>query len=102
MPFDRGIAEIPEAYRGLWADKPESCGVTRDFGRQAHIAATAIGEARVAEVWGYSDHPAVIVWLDFDEPRPVQVFLDLSLDGQYLSIARSQEDPEILVRCPAD
>jgi hypothetical protein len=92
---------IPKDYRGHWADRLENCYATADRGQQVTISDTAIGSETVLQVDGYSDHRAIIVVLTSEDGAHSTAFLDIALDGRYISI-RSQDmhDPDILLRCP--
>jgi len=96
FPFDR--AAIPAEYHGTWARSPADC---RRAGQRLRITGTTLNDRRIAEVNGYSDHPAIFVRLRHARNRGLGIALDISLDGQWLR--RSDgfgNEPVLLQRCP--
>jgi len=96
FPFDHRA--IPAAYHGTWARTPADC---RRAGQRLRITRTTLNDRRIAEVNGYSDHPAIFVRLRHARNRGLGIGLDISLDGQWLR--RSDgfgSEPVLLHRCP--
>jgi hypothetical protein len=92
---------IPSGYHGYWADSLKNCHATSDRGQQLVISAIAIGFDAVLKVESYSDHPAIIVSLAPQEGAASKAFLDMALDGKYISIQSDHwAAPAILIRCP--
>ena len=99
MIYDRPV--VPERYRGLWADRLESCGAVGDRGMQVQIFERMVGTARVTQVEGYSDHPAIVVTTDHPDPGQDRLFLDLSIDRQWMHLSFGHGTGETeLRRCP--
>jgi hypothetical protein len=100
MPFYTEQPRIARAYRGTWADRAENCYAVADRGRQVEIGLHAIGRHAVRRTSMFSDYPAMIVEVAGDYGETVTVHLDLSEDGNFLKIADSGKDADVMVRCP--
>lgn len=99
MIYDRPV--VPERFRGLWANRLESCGAVGDRGMQVQIFEHMVGTARVTQVEGYSDHLAIVVSTDHPDAGQDKLFLDLSIDQQRLKLSLGYGTPEtVLHRCP--
>lgn len=98
MPFPTDRPAIPADYHGRWARDPAQCKNKR---RVLVITQTRLNRQQVAQVHGYSDHPAIFVRLRFGPDLGLGIAFDLSLDGQWLR----RDDgfgsvPVLLRRCP--
>ena len=96
FPFDR--AAIPAEYHGTWARSPANCRLAN---KRLRITGTTLNDRRIAEVNGYSDHPAIFVRLRHARHRGLGIALDISLDGQWLNRSNGfGSEPVLLQRCP--
>jgi hypothetical protein len=95
FPFDR--AAIPSEYHGTWAIRRADC---QRRGNTLRITRTLVNDRRIAEVNGYSDHPAIFVRLRHGRNSGLGIGLDISLDRHWLR--RSDgfgSEPVLLQRC---
>ena len=89
---------MPERYRGLWANRLESCGAVGDRGMQVEVSAQMVGTANITRIEGYSDHPAIVVSTDHPDPGQDRLFLDLSIDQRWLKLSMGYNTPDVMLR----
>lgn len=83
---------IPRDFIGLWALSRRSCDVNKSTSAQLKITSNLIDDARVENVWGYSDYADIVV--ETGSPRTEAkrgdtIFLQLSINGQKLRFSKS-------------
>jgi hypothetical protein len=98
MPSPSDRPRIPAEYHGRWARDLAQC---RRKAKVLVITRSTLAGQRVAQVHGYSDHPAIFVRRRLGSDRGLGPAFDISLDGQWLR--RSDgfgAQPVLLQRCP--